>query len=93
MVKLNTTLAGGITALKRVVIPCAGWWLGLVLCVGLTVGTWRPDTAQAQNPPGTVIVNTATATFAVGSRTAVASQSNQVDLTVVPVRTGSAVEL
>lgn len=71
----------------RVVFPrvCRGIAAALV-CLGFVSTTW------AQHLPGSVITNTARATFDTGAAPARTSDSNEVVLTVVPTRTGSSVE-
>ena len=69
------------------VFPRVCQWAGvLVFWLVLSSG------ASAQHLPGSVLSNTASATYATGARTGIALDSNRLALTVVPTSTGSAIE-
>lgn len=71
-----------------IAFPHVRTWLAVaLLALGWTAG------ATAQNAPGDVIGNTARATYAAGTRTALTTDSNAVTLTVVPVATPATLDL
>ncbi len=87
MNKRPPTTTHGNAVPYGVVFPRVCQWAGVFfLWLVLSSG------AAAQHLPGSVLSNTASATYATGARTGIALDSNRLDLTVVPTRTGSAIE-
>ncbi len=83
------TASCGIAALFRAVIPHVWRRCFLVAVPLIFFHSGTPTPASAQQPPGTIITNIASATYGAGSRSGLNRLSNAVNLVVVPARSGS----
>ncbi len=92
---MKYSLAGNsceITTRHRVVVSRVCHSLALATVFLAILSSGAVDTTWAQHPPGSIINNTAHATFGAGTHPTITADSNPVALTVVPTRSGSNVE-